>query len=172
MGISCVTCFVWAGILQVLGTSLRHHLHYHRPDVWMSGVRDFDWYNHSPPAGTQGPKPAPRNLRSWLVGEPRRAGVYLHFLSPLGEFIFHHTPWRRVIGVEPIWLSLIRGTIGFAFLLGLFAYAAVQCVRLPIQESSGSLPVRDIGTDPSAFGLESKSLSLMSSRAELQSPVV
>lgn len=139
----CATCSLWVVVLLYM--SLRQHLSYNHPEVWTSGVRDFDWFNHPSPADT----PKEGNSFStpvvWIIGESRGLCVRSGFIRPLRHFIFHHTPWRRVVGVEPIWLSAIRGTVGLTLLLGLSAYASIQCIKLPLEESSGSLPVRSRG---------------------------
>lgn len=154
--ISCAICGGWAVLL--IGLSLYHHIRYRRPDVWISGTADFSWFSQPSPVGGS----SPRNARSWLIGESREREVYTGFVRPIGAFICRHTPWRRVAGVEPVWLSFLRGTIAFAFLLGLLAYACVQCISLPLQESHRSLPVRNVGIAQNIPNLEDLPVSLVS----------
>lgn len=158
--ISGVPCIIWGVVL--FSVSLRHHLHCHRSDVWISGVRDFRWYDQPPSAGVRESNGPDIGFRLWVVGESRGQGAYLDLIRPISRIIFRHTPWRRVVGVEPIWLSLVRGTVGFAFLLGLSAYACLQCISLPLQESSSALPVRDGGISPTPFNLEEIPVALVS----------
>lgn len=162
---SVITSTAWVTTLLYL--SYRHHRYYQHPAVWVSGIRDFCWYNSPPAAGTQDPDVvnSSRSLRTWLIGAPRsREAVRTGFLAPVAEFVFHHTPWRRVVGVEPIWLSLARGTTGVACLLGLSAYACIQCISLPLRESYDSLPLRETGTHGEPLLLADVFVALVSTK--------
>lgn len=158
--INGIACFIWASLL--LSVSLWHTSHYQAPGVWTSGVRDFEWYNHPSPAGTPDRSISRPGLLFRLIGVSRGAGTTYHaFVNPIAQLMFHHTPWRRVVGVEPIWLSLVRGTTAFVLLIALCAYASIQCISLPVHESNFALPVRDAGISLHRDVLEDTPVSLV-----------
>lgn len=161
--IASFTSSFW--VTTLLCVALSQHVFYNGPAVWFSGVRDFGWYDRPHPSGSSVQDEPTHGPFVWIIGYPRGRGVHHGFVRPLSDFIFRHTPWRRVIGVEPVWLSLIRGTVGFSLLLGLFAYAIIQCIKLPLEESGGPLPVRTRGSTGQrlpTFSLEYTTTALVS----------
>ncbi|KAG8857624.1 hypothetical protein FRB96_005642 [Tulasnella sp. 330] len=145
-----ITMVILGGYAFVLlGITLHSHLCLGRPEVWMAAVRDWRWFDSPTPAGdididnTNGSSLG-HKVFLLLVGQSRGLGIKSGFYRPLNQFISNHTVFRRVIGVEPIWLALIRGTIGLTFLVALVAYGAIQCLQLPLAEDANNLPVRPI----------------------------
>lgn len=164
--INLITCSCW--VLALLSISIENHIRLHHPEVWISGVRDFKWYNYPPPAGpvdSEGPAPSP--FVRLFAGQSRGLGIKHGFYRPLNQFLSNHTVFRRVVGVEPLWLSIIRGSVGLAFLVGLLAYATIQCIKLPLAEDGSTLPVRpreiDLwSTDPTFTPLENITVAFVS----------
>lgn len=99
----------------------------------------------TPPAGPSDqssiikPKAA---AKSWtlVVGYSRGLEIRKHFYEPLKHYMYTHTPFRRITGVEPVWLALFRGTVAVAFLMGLLVFGLDQCVWSPFTETD--LPTR------------------------------
>lgn len=85
---------------------------------------------------------AASTVRVLAVGYSRGLGIQSGFYRPLNNFLSTHTVFRRVIGVEPIWLAFARGTVGLAFLVGLLAFGIIQCIKLPLAEDGSNLPTR------------------------------
>ncbi|KAG8967007.1 ATP-dependent rRNA helicase spb4 [Tulasnella sp. 425] len=132
--------------------------------VWFTGVRDFPWYGRptaaDPADAARAAKyKAASTIRVLAVGYSRGLGIQSGFYRPINNFLSTHTFFRRVIGVEPIWLAFARGTVGLAFLVGLLAFGIIQCIKLPLNEDGSSLPTRarEIGlwdTTPPSKSLE------------------
>ncbi|KAG8920074.1 hypothetical protein FRC01_000939, partial [Tulasnella sp. 417] len=119
----------------------------HDRRVWSTGVRDFQWYGKPPPADPSDAARAARykaasTTRVLAIGYSRGLGIQSGFYKPVNNFLYTHTFFRRVIGVEPIWLALARGTVGLAFLVGLLAFGIIQCIKLPLAEDGSNLPTR------------------------------
>ncbi|KAG8921181.1 hypothetical protein FRC01_000378 [Tulasnella sp. 417] len=115
--------------------------------VWFTGVRDFPWYGRPPPADPSDAARAAKykaasTARVLAVGYSRGLGIQSGFYRPLNNFLSTHTFFRRVIGVEPIWLAFARGVVGLAFLVGLLAFGVIQCIKLPLAEDGSNLPTR------------------------------
>ncbi|KAG9046512.1 hypothetical protein FS837_004262 [Tulasnella sp. UAMH 9824] len=115
--------------------------------VWFTGVRDFPWYGRPPPADPSDAARAAKykaasTARVLAFGYSRGLGINSGFYRPLNNFLSTHTFFRRVIGVEPIWLAFARGMVGLAFLVGLLAFGIIQCIKLPLAEDGSNLPTR------------------------------
>ncbi|KAG8946364.1 hypothetical protein FRC04_011910 [Tulasnella sp. 424] len=115
--------------------------------VWFTGVRDFPWYGRPTPADPVDSARAAKykaasTIRVLAVGYSRGLGIQSGFYRPINNFLSTHTFFRRVIGVEPIWLAFARGIIGLSFLVGLLAFGIIQCIKLPLNEDVSSLPTR------------------------------
>ncbi|KAG8920075.1 hypothetical protein FRC01_000940 [Tulasnella sp. 417] len=115
--------------------------------VWFTGVRDFPWYGRPPPADPSDAARAAKykaasTARVLAIGYSRGLGIQSGFYRPLNNFLSTHTFFRRVIGVEPIWLAFARGVVGLAFLVGLLAFGVIQCIKLPLAEDGSNLPTR------------------------------
>ncbi|KAG9016554.1 hypothetical protein FRB95_013331 [Tulasnella sp. JGI-2019a] len=160
----CITTLasgVYAMVL--LSMVLYTHLNLHRPEVWSASVRDWQWFGRLTPAGdvdVDHTTKYPRGAKRLFSGQSRGPGIKDGFYKPFNRFLSNHTIFRRVTGVEPIWLVLARGTVGLAFLVGLFAYGMIQCIQLPIIEDGSTLPVRPLQRSlnddiPSVTSLES-----------------
>lgn len=136
----------WVALLLI--AALEHHLTLGHLDVWAAGIRDFPWYGIDPPAPDSIEDTEKRTLvtplRTLLVGQSRGLGVRDGFYRPLAHFMWNHTPFRRVIGIEPVWLALVRGTVAILLLSGLLVYGALQCIVNPIIENDNSLPTRPL----------------------------
>ncbi|KAG9010456.1 hypothetical protein FRB94_010419 [Tulasnella sp. JGI-2019a] len=100
---------------------------------------DFDVYHPTKHRNSLGAK-----CLFFFAGQSRGLGVKDGFYKPFNRFLPNHTIFRRVIGVEPIWLALARGAVGLVFLVGLFAYGTIQCVQLPLNENGNTLSVRPV----------------------------
>lgn len=168
-----ITSLILGGYtLVLLGMVLHSHLRLGRPRVWTAGVRDWPWFDRPTPAGdidvdhTRGYSLGNRVV-FFFIGQSRGLGIKHGFYLPINRFLSNHTLFRRVVGVEPVWLALIRGTIGLAFLVGLLAYGAIQCLQLPLTEDASNLPVRPMernlwDTSPPFTSLENVTIAFVS----------
>lgn len=146
--ITTLICSIYA--VTLLSLALYSHFILHHPEVWWAGVRDFKWLGRPAPAGdvgggdTRKPGDYTRATRCFyfICGESRGLGVEQGFYRPLSQFFSNHTVFRRVVGVEPVWLAFTRGVFALAFLVGLLAYGTIQCIKLPVWENASNLPVR------------------------------
>ncbi|KAG9010457.1 hypothetical protein FRB94_010420 [Tulasnella sp. JGI-2019a] len=145
MVVACIIVVISA----VYALALHNHLHLHRPEVWSAGVRDWWWFGGPTPAGDfDVDHTKEHSLGATFLfpfaGQSRGLGIKNGFYKPLNHFLSNHTVFRRVTGVEPIWLALVRGIVGLAFLVGLLAYGAIQCIQFPLNEDGNTLPVRPV----------------------------
>lgn len=127
--------------------SIDHTVRRRQPLVWLSGIRDFPWYGLDSPATAQdiNQSPVKHTLSALLIGRSRGRSVRDDFIRPVLRFIFGHTPFRRLVGVEPVWLSVVRGFTALSFISSLAVYAVLACIVNPLLENDSTLPTRPMG---------------------------